>query len=135
VSGSTRSAGDVAIGYDWGAGGEVVTGSGLLVVGAVVVGGSLVVGAGEVDRGAGGEEGWEEGATGDDGLVGVVDVGGQEVEGGAELVAEDGVPVLAPGEEAHGVDGDTLVNGERLTGGSVLWSWRPVSPRCRPIHS
>jgi hypothetical protein len=68
-----------------------------------------------------------------DGEVGVVEVGGQVV---VECV---GVPVLAPGEEAHGDDGavgvDTLTDGEGFTGGSVLWSWWPVSPRCREIHS
>jgi hypothetical protein len=137
VSGSTWSAGDVVIDYDWG-GGEV-TGSGWLVVGWLVVGalvvGSLVVGSGEGDCGAGGVGGREEGATGDDGLDGAVDVGGQLVEGGAEVLDGDGVPVLALGEEAQGVGVDTLADGVRFTGGSVLWSWWPVSPRCRPIHS
>lgn len=111
------------------------------MVGSLVVG-SLVVGSGEDDCGAGGVGGREEGAIGDDGLDGAVDVGGQLVEGGVvggvELVAgddDDGVAVLGLREEAQGVGVDTLAEGVRFTGGSVLWSWRPVSPRCRPIHS
>ena len=137
----------MVIDYDWG-GGEV-TGAGWLV-GGWLVGGWLVVGCtvvglglGEGDCGAGGEWGREVGGTGDDGLCGgAVEVGGQLVEGGVvggvELAeGDDGVAVLGLGEEAQGVGVgvDTLADGVRFTGGSVLWSWRPVSPRCRPIHS
>ena len=57
---------------------------------------------------------------------GAVDVGGQGA-GVPEAHVDDG------DEGAVGVD--TLTDGEGLTGGLVRWSWWPVSPRCREIHS
>jgi len=73
------------------------------------------------------------------------ELGAEEDSEGAVDVAGQGVgPLPVPGEEPHpdGDDGDedavgvdALTDGEGFAGGWVRWSWWPVSPRCRAIHS
>jgi hypothetical protein len=79
--------------------------------------------------------GCEEGVLGA-GEDGAVEVGGQGL-AGPEGVAPLDVETQGDGEVgAVGGGGvDTLTDGEGLTGGWVLWSLPPVSPRCRAIQS
>lgn len=73
----------------------------------------------------------------DEGVLGAGEDGAVEV-GGQGLADPEGVAPLdvetqGDGEVGGGVD--TLRDGEGLTGGWVLWSLPPVSPRCRAIQS
>jgi hypothetical protein len=102
---------------------EVRGGSGAEELGVRVSPGDSLLG--------GGEEGELE-----DGEDGATSVGGHGLDDPEGVAPAD---VETQDDGADGVlgvvGGDTLTGGEGLTGGWVLWSLPPVSPRCRAIQS